>query len=92
MIFATLPKVIAACAGRISLKTLGVYIRAMGGISRFLLLLSLMILVEVSRVGATVWLSYWTNSANQPGGAAHSALWYLGIYGAVSGAQVGSGC
>ena len=54
-------------AGKVSLKMLMVYVNAMGGKLRFLLLLSWFVLVELCRVGATVWLSYWTGSADSPG-------------------------
>ena len=70
------------------MQTLGVYIKAMGGLTRFLLLMSWLVLVEVCRVAATVWLSYWTNVANRPQGAPHPALWYLAFYAGISGLQV----
>ena len=60
----------------------------MGGWIRFLLLISQLVLVEVCRVLATVWLSYWTNMANRPQGAPHKALWYLSFYAGISGVQV----
>lgn len=62
----------------------------MGGVSRFLLVMSAYVLVEVARVGSTVWLSFWTNTANNPQGAPHGAMWYLAIYAAISGIQVGA--
>lgn len=65
------------------------YIRAMGGIWRFGLLMSWFVLIEAARVGATVWLSHWTGAADQKGGAPHPALWYLAIYSGISGGQVG---
>lgn len=76
------------CAGRVSLQILRVYVKAMGGYWAFLLLMSWFILIEAARVGTTVWLSQWTSSVDAPGGAAHKAMWYLGIYAAISGAQV----
>ena len=76
-------------AGHIELATLQVYIKAMGGPTRFLLIMSWLVLVEVCRVGSTVWLSHWTNVANRPQGAPHTALWYLAIYAGISGVQVG---
>ncbi|KAK9802963.1 hypothetical protein WJX72_012534 [[Myrmecia] bisecta] len=74
--------------GQVSLEVLGVYIQAMGGPLRFTLLLLWFILVEAARVGATVWLAYWTQVADRPGGAGHPALWYLAIYSAISAAQI----
>ena len=44
-----------------------VYVDAMGGKLRFGILLSWFLLVELCRVGATVWLSYWTGNADRPG-------------------------
>ena len=44
-----------------------VYVNAMGGKLRFGILLSWFVLVELCRVGATVWLSYWTGNADKPG-------------------------
>ena len=79
-------------AGRISLKVLNFYINAMGGKLRFSILMSWFIIVEAARVSATVWLSYWTDTVDQPGGAPHGALWYLMIYTIISGIQVGSCC
>jgi hypothetical protein len=73
----------------VSLKVLGCYINAMGGPLRFSLLMSWFVVVEVARVAATVWLSYWTDSVDAPGGAPHGALWYLMIYTIISGVQVG---
>ncbi|KAA6418046.1 MAG: ABC transporter C family member 2-like [Trebouxia sp. A1-2] len=61
--------------GKVSFKMLMVYVNAMGGKFRFLVLMSWFLLVELCRVGATVWLSYWTGITDRPGGAPHSALW-----------------
>lgn len=44
-----------------------VYVNAMGGKLRFTILMSWFLLVELCRVGATVWLSYWTGIADNPG-------------------------
>ena len=44
-----------------------VYVNAMGGKLRFTILMSWFLLVELCRVGATVWLSYWTGIADKPG-------------------------
>ena len=44
-----------------------VYVNAMGGKFRFLVLMSWFLLVELCRVGATVWLSYWTGITDRPG-------------------------
>ncbi|DBA70095.1 TPA: hypothetical protein ACH3X2_012257 [Trebouxia sp. C0005] len=74
--------------GKVSFKMLMVYVNAMGGKFRFLVLMSWFLLVELCRVGATVWLSYWTGITDRPGGAPHSALWYLAIYAGVSGFQI----
>ena len=54
-------------AGKVSLKMLMVYVNAMGGKLRFSILMSWFLLVELCRVGATVWLSYWTGIADNPG-------------------------
>lgn len=77
------------CTGRISLKVLNTYINAMGGKLRFAILMSWFLIVEAARVAATVWLSYWTDTVDQPGGAPHGPLWYLMIYTIISGVQVG---
>ncbi|KAL0044905.1 hypothetical protein WJX82_001780 [Trebouxia sp. C0006] len=74
--------------GKVSFKMLMVYVNAMGGKFKFLVLMSWFLLVELCRVGATVWLSYWTGITDRPGGAPHSALWYLAIYAGVSGFQI----
>lgn len=81
-------------AGRLSWKVLSSYINAMGGKLRFSILMSWFLIVEAARVSATVWLSYWTDSVDAPGGAPHGPLWYLMIYTIISGIQVGatSGC
>ena len=44
----------------------------MGGLLRFGLLMSWFVLVELCRVGATVWLSYWTGVTES--GAGHMEL------------------
>lgn len=44
-----------------------VYVDAMGGKLRFTILMSWFLLVELCRVGATVWLSYWTGIVDNPG-------------------------
>lgn len=44
-----------------------VYVNAMGGKLRFSILMSWFLLVELCRVGATVWLSYWTGISDKPG-------------------------
>ena len=54
-------------AGKVSLKMLMVYVNAMGGKLRFTILMSWFLLVELCRVGATVWLSYWTGIADSSG-------------------------
>ena len=74
-------------AGRISGHVLGVYIRSMGGYFRFSVLMFMFALVEAGRVCATVWLSTWTDTADNPAGAPHPAIWYLAIYAAISGIQ-----
>ena len=76
-----------AGAGRISGHVLGVYIRSMGGYFRFSVLMFMFALVEAGRVCATVWLSTWTDTADNPAGAPHPAIWYLAIYAAISGIQ-----
>jgi hypothetical protein len=75
-------------AGRVSGAVLGVYVRAMGGPFRFTLLVLWFLATEAARVAATVWLSYWTSTTEDAGKAPHGALWYLGIYAAISIAQV----
>ena len=75
-------------AGRVSLHVLWVYIRALGGIWGFGLLMSWFILVEAARLATTLWLSHWTGAADRKGVAPHPALWYLAIYAAISGGQV----
>ena len=74
--------------GAVSLAVLNFYITAMGGKWKFGLLMSWFLLVEAARVGATVWLSTWTDSVDAPGGAAHGPLWYLMIYTIISAVQV----
>lgn len=54
-------------AGKVSVQMLMVYVNAMGGKLRFTILMSWFLLVELCRVGATVWLSYWTGIADKPG-------------------------
>ena len=71
-----------------SLAVLSFYINAMGGKWKFGLLMSWFLLVEAARVGATVWLSHWTDTVDTPGGAPHGALWYLMIYTIISAVQV----
>lgn len=60
-------------AGKVSFKMLMVYVNAMGGKFRFLVLMSWFLLVELCRVGATVWLSYWTGITDRPGQALPSS-------------------
>jgi len=60
----------------------------MGGKLKFGLLMSWFLLVETARVGATVWLSDWTDSVDTPGGACHGPMWYLTIYTIISAVQV----
>lgn len=48
-----------------------VYVNAMGGKLRFSILMSWFLLVELCRVGATVWLSYWTGISDKPGKRPH---------------------
>ena len=74
-------------AGRISAHVLNVYIRSMGGAFRFSLLMALFVCVEAGRVCATVWLSTWTDTTDNAGGAPHPAIWYLTIYASISGVQ-----
>ena len=78
-------------AGRISGHVLGVYIRSMGGYFRFSVLMVMFALVEAGRVCATVWLSTWTDTADNPAGAPHPSIWYLAIYAAISGIQARPG-
>ena len=59
----------------------------MGGYFRFSVLMVMFALVEGGRVCATVWLSTWTDTADNPAGAPHPAIWYLAIYAAISGIQ-----
>lgn len=44
--------------------------------------------LQASRVGGTVWLSYWTESTDDSGRAPHGPFWYLGVYAGISGIQV----
>ncbi|KAL3160420.1 hypothetical protein ABBQ32_010743 [Trebouxia sp. C0010 RCD-2024] len=74
--------------GKVSLKMLMVYVNAMGGKLRFSILMSWFLLVELCRVGTTVWLSFWTGIADNPGGAPHGSLWYLAIYAGISATQI----
>lgn len=62
-------------AGKVSFKMLMVYVDAMGGKLRFTILMSWFLLVELCRVGATVWLSYWTGIADSPG--AHMSIYII---------------
>ena len=59
-------------AGRVSWGVIRVYITAMGGLLRFGVLMTWFVLVELCRVGATVWLSYWTGVTES--GAGHMEL------------------
>ena len=77
------------CAGAVSFAVLNFYINAMGGKLKFSLLMSWFLLVEAARVGATVWLSHWTDTVDAPGGAPHGPLWFLMIYTIISAVQVG---
>ena len=77
------------CAGAVSFAVLNFYINAMGGKLKFGLLMSWFLLVEAARVGATVWLSHWTDTVDAPGGAPHGPLWFLMIYTIISAVQVG---
>ena len=70
-----------------SLKVLNFYISAMGGKWKFGLLMSWFLLVEAARVGATVWLSHWTDTVDS-GDAPRGPLWYLMIYTIISAVQV----
>ena len=83
-----LPLDVFACAGRISLAVVAVYIRAMGGWIAFAFLATGLISTEVARVAGTVWLSVWTNSTNAEGKAPHGPFYYLGVYAGISGIQV----
>ena len=56
-----------------------VYVDAMGGKLRFGILLSWFLLVELCRVGGTVWLSYWTGNADRPGESDDVWVWGLGF-------------
>ena len=76
-------------AGAVSFAVLNFYINAMGGKLKFSLLMSWFLLVEAARVGATVWLSHWTDTVDAPGGAPHGPLWFLMIYTIISAVQVG---
>ena len=58
-------------AGKVSLKMLMVYVNAMGGKLRFSILMSWFLLVELCRVAATVWLSYWTGISDKAGDPSH---------------------
>lgn len=46
--------------GIVSRVVLWAYVKAMGGLTPFLILMTLFLLVEILRALATVWLSYWT--------------------------------
>ena len=59
--------ILLCCTGKVSFKMLMVYVNAMGGKFKFLVLMSWFLLVELCRVGATVWLSYWTGITDRPG-------------------------
>lgn len=61
---------------------------ALGGPVAFTLLFVSFILPETFRTGSNLWLSAWTDSVDAATPAVHSALWYLGVYAAISGAQV----
>ncbi|CAK0780401.1 hypothetical protein CVIRNUC_005040 [Coccomyxa viridis] len=74
--------------GAVSFAVLNFYINAMGGKLKFSLLMSWFLLVEAARVGATVWLSHWTDTVDAPGGAPHGPLWFLMIYTIISAVQV----
>jgi hypothetical protein len=54
-------------AGQVSWDVVKVYIKAMGGLPTFLVLVAGFLLAEAARVGATVWLSHWTGVADMPG-------------------------
>lgn len=57
----------------------------MGGTSMLLLLLFFFIVVEVARVGASVWLSVWSGAGRHP---PHKVSYYIGIYAGISSGQV----
>jgi hypothetical protein len=59
----------------------------MGGTSMLLLLLFFFIVVEVARVGASVWLSVWSGAGRHP---PHKVSYYIGIYAGISSGQVQS--
>lgn len=69
-------------------RILWIYIKALGGVWGFGLLMSWYLLVEAARIGTTIWLSYWTGVSDGPQGAPHPAIWYLAIYAIISGVQV----
>lgn len=48
--------------GIVSRLVLWAYVKAMGGLTPFLILMSLFIVVEALRAMAAMWLSYWTGA------------------------------
>lgn len=61
------------------------YVAAMGGTSMLVLLLAFFIVVEIARVGASLWLSVWSGAGRHP---PHSVAYYIGIYAGISSGQV----
>ena len=75
--------------GRVSWAVISGYVQALGGHVPVLLLLTSFAAVELARVGAQLWLQHWTNEVDRTGGATPlPTRHYLGVYAAVSLAQV----
>jgi len=78
-------------AGHVSLRVVGRYVTAMGGSWACWLLMILFVAIEVMRVGASLWISHWS-AVSKPNGTgtsgSHPIGYYIGIYAAISMAQV----
>eukprot|EP00803_Ostreobium_quekettii_P010076 evm.model.scf_1807.1 EVM.evm.TU.scf_1807.1 scf_1807:280-13061(-) len=71
--------------GIVSRVVLWAYVKAMGGLAPFLVLMGLFISVEIFRTLATVWLSYWTEQGDNV-----DQEFYMEVYAALSLLQVGA--
>ncbi|WIA43760.1 hypothetical protein OEZ86_010184 [Tetradesmus obliquus] len=77
----------SSATGRVSAAVVWAYLSALGGIPAVLVLLGGFVGTELLRVGATVWLSVWTGQ-DPDAPQAHGSLFYMGVYAAISGAQL----
>eukprot|EP00271_Cylindrocystis_brebissonii_P007833 TRINITY_DN2165_c0_g1_i1.p1 TRINITY_DN2165_c0_g1~~TRINITY_DN2165_c0_g1_i1.p1 ORF type:complete len:1709 (-),score=349.89 TRINITY_DN2165_c0_g1_i1:1265-6391(-) len=73
--------------GVVSVAVIGRYMAAMGGFWIFAIVLGLYIMVEVPRVGSSLWVGVWS-SAEATGEAPHSVTFYISIYALLCFGQV----